>query len=175
MAAKSAASVSAANRQDSTAEAATLLMSQGVQHGIDAERVPIRTEIDEVGRVVALALPRIAVVRVVRHQDDHAALLIDDAARVGSRAVGAAFRRPPGAEEEIDRRNLRDFLYLELRVEQRMVEGQIENGKFGCRQCLPQLAHPPVPRVLAPEVIGPEEAALFEVKTQLRSFFGVED
>src|SRR5262245_55919358 len=151
-----------------------LLMRQRVQHGIDAERVPIWTEIHEVRRIVALALPRIAEIRVVRHQDDHAALLVDDAARVGRRAVGAAFRRAPGAEKEIDRRNLRDFLDLELCVEHRMVERQIEDRKFGRWQCLPQLAHPPAPRVLAPEVISPQKAALFEVKTQLRSFVVVE-
>src|SRR5262245_53961857 len=55
-----------------------------------------------------------------------------------------------------------------------MVGCQIEDGEFGCRQRFPQLPHPPVPRVLAPEVVSPEEAALFEVETQLRGFFVVE-
>src|SRR5262245_55921917 len=67
-----------------------LLMRQRVQHGIDAERVPIWTEIHEVRRIVALALPRIAEIRVVRHQDDHPAFLVDDGACVRSSAVGAA-------------------------------------------------------------------------------------
>src|SRR5262245_45710818 len=55
-----------------------------------------------------------------------------------------------------------------------MVGWQIEDGEFGCRQRLPQLPYPPAPRVFAPEVIGPEEAALFKVETQLRRFLVVE-
>src|SRR5262245_1792759 len=113
-----------------------LLMRQRVQHGIDAERVAIRTEIHEVRRIVALALPRIAEIRVVRHQDNQPALLVNDGARMRGCTVGAALRGSPRAEEEIDRGNLRDLLDLELRVEQRMVERHIEDGKFGRRQCL---------------------------------------
>src|SRR5262245_1464655 len=151
-----------------------LLMSQRVQDGIDAERVAIRTEIYEVRRIVALALPRIAEIRVVGHQDDQPALLVDDPARVRGRTIGAALRGSPRAEKEIDRGNLRDLLDLELCVEQRMVERQIEDRKFGRWQCLAQLAYPPGPRVLAPEVIRPQEAPLFQVKPQLGSFFVVE-
>src|SRR5215471_4459832 len=106
MAAKSAASTSAATRHDRMVETVRLLMGQRVEHRVDAERVSIRTEIDEVGGVIALAFPGIAVVGVVRHQHNHPALLVDDGTRVRGGAVGAALRGAPGAKEEIDRWNL---------------------------------------------------------------------
>mgnify|MGYP001053987400 CR=1 FL=1 len=56
MAANSTVSASAADRQDRTPAPVTLLMSQRVQHRIDAERVPVRTEIHEVRRIVTFAL-----------------------------------------------------------------------------------------------------------------------
>src|SRR5438309_9623269 len=81
----------------------TALMSQRVQHRIDAERVAVGPEIQEVRRIVALAFPRIAEVGVVRHQHYEAPLLVRDGARVRHRAVGAAFGRAARPEAEIDR------------------------------------------------------------------------
>src|SRR6187200_355612 len=106
MAAKIAASVSAAKREDRAAEGVRLLMSQSVEDSIDAKRVAIGAEVHEVRRIVAFALPRIAIVRVMRHQDDHPSLLVGDAAGMRGRAVGAALRRAPGAKEKVDRRYL---------------------------------------------------------------------
>src|SRR5205085_7231823 len=75
---------------------------EGIDHGVNPERVPVGAEVHEVRRIVALALPRIPEVRVVRHQHDHAALLVGDAARVRHGAVGAALGGAAASEEEID-------------------------------------------------------------------------
>jgi hypothetical protein len=39
---------------------------------------------------------------------------------------------------------------------------------------LPQLTDPPAPGILAPEIIGPEKAALLEIQPRLRRFLVVE-
>jgi hypothetical protein len=57
----------------------------------------------------------------VRHQDHDAARLVEDGARVRDGAVRAAFGRGPApTAPEIDRRNLRNRLDLEVRPEQRV-------------------------------------------------------
>src|SRR6266850_8469704 len=132
------------------------LMRQRVEHGVDAKRVAVGTEVHEVRRIVALALPRVAEVGVVRHQDDDAALAVGDRARVRHGAVRTAFRRAARSEEEVNRGNLSDFLHLELRVEDRMFGRQIEYRELGCGKRLSQLAYPPAPGVFAPEIVGPE-------------------
>src|SRR6058998_3053050 len=102
-----------------TRERSRRSVGEGVQHRIDPERVAVRSEVDEVRRVVALALPRVAEVGVVRHEDDQTSLLVRDAARVRDGAVGAALGGATRTEEEVDRRNLRDLLHLELRMKER--------------------------------------------------------
>src|SRR2546425_9577696 len=93
-------------------------MREGVEEGVDSERVAFRPERHEVARVVALALPRVADVGVVRDQDNDAALLIRNRAEVRDRAVGSLFgcsaARP---HVETDVRDLRHVSYLELRAE----------------------------------------------------------
>ena len=58
---------------------------------VDAERVALRRELQEVRVVVALALERVAEVGVVRHQHhDVPVLVVEDGAHVRHRAVPAA-------------------------------------------------------------------------------------
>src|SRR6188472_3686320 len=54
-----------------------------------------------------------------------------------------------------------------------MVRHQVENRKLVRRECLAQLPHPPAPRVLAPEVVRPEKAALFQIEAQRGGFLVV--
>ena len=58
-------------------------------------------------------------------------------------------------------------LHLELRVEQRVVRRQLDDRVLVGREHAAQLRFPPLPRVVAPEVVGPEEAALQQVVAQL--------
>src|SRR5262245_15187570 len=81
------------------------------------------------------------------------------------RAIRAAFRRAAaGAEVKPDVRNLWYGSDLELRSKQRVVSWQIEDRKFIRRQRLSNLRHPVIPRVAAPEIIDPQEPALFEIE-----------
>src|SRR5262249_14594017 len=112
------------------------LVCQRVQYRVNAERVAVRPKIQEVGRVIPFALERITEVRVVRHQDDDTSLLVSDGARMRGGAVSATLRSPVGAEEEIDRRDLRNLLHLELRVEHGVVERYVEDRELGGRQRL---------------------------------------
>src|SRR5450432_3473192 len=65
-------------------------MSQRVDHDVDADRVAVRREAVEVFLALALALPGVGDVGVVRHDDHQPTALVGDGAEVGVRAVGAA-------------------------------------------------------------------------------------
>jgi hypothetical protein len=73
-----------------------------------------------------------------------------------------------------DRGNLRHAADVEQRAKQRMVLAEIADRKFGRRQGLAQLIGPGLPRVLAPEIIGPHEATLEHIGAQRFGFRGVE-
>src|SRR5688572_14660944 len=93
-----------------------LSVRQRVEQDVDAERVAWDTELIEEPRVVALALPRVADIRVVRHQHHHASGLVGDDARVRRRAVRALLRRVAARSHEVaDIRNLRHLPHRELR------------------------------------------------------------
>src|SRR6266498_1203302 len=68
-----------------------------IQDGVDPNCVPSRREAFEVFLALAFALPRVGDVRVVRHHDHESALLIDNAAVIGIRAIRSAFRHTPAA------------------------------------------------------------------------------
>ena len=57
---------------------------------------------------------------------------------------------------------------IEERVIDGVVLGQIHNGVLRLRKCLPNLVGPPLPRVAAPEIVGPEKPAFQEIDPQLR-------
>jgi hypothetical protein len=103
----------------------------------------------------------------VRHQHHDAALLIDDRPRVRLGAVLIPLRRAAAAAQpESDRCNLRHAADVEDGTEERMVLRQVLRGVLRRRQRLADLLRPHFPGVLAPEVIGPEKAALQQVIAQ---------
>src|SRR5262245_34461357 len=94
-----------------------------VRHRVDqrvyAECVPFGREGHEVGVVVALALERVAEVRIVRHQHHDALMIVEHGPHVRLCALTAALGRGTArAEPEIDRRNLRNALHVVERMEQ---------------------------------------------------------
>ena len=71
------------------------------------------------------------------------------------RAARAAFRRAPAAGKVVaDRRNLRKLTNVVQHVKHRVVHREVDDRISG-RQHFPHLADPMLPRVLAPEVVGP--------------------
>ena len=83
------------------------------------------------------------------------------------RALRAAFRGAARTQPVPNRRDLRDAAADgEDRSEQRMVVRQILRRELPRRQRLAELLGPRFPGPLAPEVIGPQEAALQQVAAQ---------
>ena len=56
-----------------------------------------------------------------------------------------------------------------------MAARQIDDRVVGRRKHLSNLAFPDIPRVRAPEVVHPEEAALQQVRPELRGILGAEE
>src|SRR5262245_35910489 len=101
-------------------------VGQRVQNYVDADRVAVRREVIEVVAVLAFALERVAEVGVVRDEDDHVPLLVEDGARVRRRAERAALRGA-AAEPEADRGDLREVFDVVERVKERVVERQVDD------------------------------------------------
>jgi len=99
-------------------------------------------------------------------------MLIEDAARVRDRTFGTALRRVPRARPVVDRRDLRNPLYLVEHVKHRVRERNVDDLKL--RQRFLDLLVPVVPRNVAPEVISPQETASQEVVAQVRRLIVVE-
>src|SRR5262245_66578179 len=72
---------------DERAESIPSSVREGVQHDVHAKRVPGRRELEEEFAILAFAFPRVADVRVVRHQHHDAVLRVRDHPEVGMRAV----------------------------------------------------------------------------------------
>ena len=67
----------------------SVLVGHRVEEHVDRDAVPVDGELVEVLRVFSFALPRIAHVGVVRHEDHHASMAIGNRARVDLGAVRA--------------------------------------------------------------------------------------
>ena len=129
--------------------------------------VAVGRELVEEARVLTFALPRIGDVGVVRHQHHHVAVVIDDALDGRRRAVRAALRcAAPARPPELDRRDLRQRLHLEHRLEDRVVERNVLDRVLRRRQHARELRQPVLHGVAAPVVVYPEEAALQQERAQ---------
>src|SRR6267143_5684910 len=148
---------------------------QRVEEDVDTDGVPGARELIEVPVVVAFAFERIAEVGVVRHEDEHVSLLIADGAGVRHGAVGAALRRAAaGAQPEVDRRDLRQLPNVVKDVKDRMIRRHVGERELTGRQRLPDLVFPVRPRILPPEIVGPQEAAADQVVVQVLRFLVAE-
>src|SRR6185436_1428652 len=72
-----------------------LSVGQRVQNHVDADRIAVGREVIEVVAVLAFAFERVTEVGVVRDEDDHVTLLVEDGPRMRCRAQGAALGGPP--------------------------------------------------------------------------------
>ena len=111
----------------------------------------------------------------MRHQHHDAAVFVQDAADVRDRAVAASFRgvaaRPA---PRTDRWDLFDVMNLVEHVKQRVVERDVDDRIALGRQRLGDFARPDAERILAPEIVRPQEAALEHVVVKLPGFGLVE-
>src|SRR3954467_13403574 len=95
------------------------LVAQRIEDHVDAEGVPGWSELEEISRILALALPRVVDVRIVRHEDVIAAALVGNAAAVDFDTVFTVLGGAPAGTAPTDRRNLRYGFERPLRLEQR--------------------------------------------------------
>src|SRR5687767_16039220 len=117
-------------------------MCHRVQQHVDGDTVTVHRELPEVFRILALALPRVADVGVVGHEDHGTAPRIRDGASVHGVAVSAALRSAAG-EEGTDTGNLRHaLLQIEHHVEDRVVEWDVHERILVCREHYSNLAFP---------------------------------
>ena len=130
----------------------------------------------EVLRVVGFALEGVAEVGVVRHEDHHVAVLVEDRAGVQASALSAPrsdVPPPMPRHSPIDgiwMTRLTSNCWWNIGWRERHVDDRVFRG----RQRLADLARPHVPRPGAPEVVGPQEAALQQVLAQALGFLRTE-
>ena len=90
-------------------------------------------------------------------------------------AVAAALRGvPAGAGPEVNRRDLRQLADVVEHVKNRVLHRKILDGELAAWQRLSQLVLPVIPRVFAPEIVGPQKAAVLEIGAQSCGFVLVE-
>src|SRR2546428_1052556 len=88
-----------------------------------------------------------------------------------AKALGGLAARP---HPEADRRDLRKLADLVEHVKNRMIELEIPDRILAGGKRFAELGDPRIPRVLAPEIIGPQETALEQVVAQPRRLLLVE-
>ena len=106
----------------------------------------------------------------MRHGDEDPALRVDNGSEVRLGAVVPTFRgrRAARTPPEADVGDLRDFPDVEERLEERVIERQVDDGVLRRRQHPADLGGPVFPRPRAPEVVNPEEPAFQQVVPQPR-------
>src|SRR5436309_2061924 len=148
-------------------------VGERVQNDIHPNRISVGGETLEVLSVLALALPRIGDVGVVRHHYHQPAAFVGDAAKIGVRTVvhprtlrdTAAVAIP-----ELNRRHLWNRLYIVEGVHDLMCGRDVEDWVFARRQHTTNLVHPLLPRLRAPEIVDVKKAALEKKIAQPRHF-----
>src|SRR5436190_24330090 len=105
-------------------------MREGVKDDVDPDGVAVGGKVVEVLAVLAFALESVAEVGVVGNEHDHVSVRIENRAGVGHGAVGSALGgAPAGTKEETNRGNLRQARHVVERMEQRMIDRQIDDRK----------------------------------------------
>src|SRR5262249_20676753 len=137
-----------------------------VQDDVDTDGVAVRREFVEVFLALALALPGVGNVGVVRHHDHQSAVVVGDPAEVDGRTVTTALRCAAGLNPEADVRDLLDRFHVVEHVHDRMVARDVLDRILVRRQHTPDLVLPLIPRPRAPEVVDDDEAALLEIRAQ---------